>query len=590
MSHWPSAEVPFQLDTSTVARHLERVQARLRDESIELLLVTSGDRWLNEYTPRADNHRYLLSGFTGSTGLLLVPATGRARLLVDGRYHLQADDEVDADLIDVVKLRFGSQLEGTALAELAAASRVGYEAERVSEALARDIESRADARAFGAEDIAGLLDRPERSARPALSRIDPALSGRSTAEKIAAVRARLGDDHAAFVLSALDDIAWLTDARGYHFPHQASFAAEGLLTADRLHLCLEPQLIAAGLPELDPAVVVHPCSLAEVLADEDGDGAQERYLWDARRTNAALIADLKRVRPGATFSAVAQNPVVAERALKTRAELAHFESMNARSSSAIAETFRWLRRELQAGRSVTELAFRDRAEAAYADVGARDLSFTTIAAAGPSSAIIHFSSSSAERIIAPDDLVLLDSGAYYEGGFATDITRTVIAAGRAVEASARQRQIYTLVLKGLLRGMRARCRDGAPGAYFDALAREPLHAEGFDYAHGTGHGVGIHVHEAGVGFAPTSPLALRAGNVSSIEPGIYLEGFGGVRLENVVTFEADPDRPGFLRNRPLNFVGYDPGLIDFDRLDATERADYEEYQAACERAGTLLED
>jgi Xaa-Pro aminopeptidase len=586
---WPAAEPPLAFDRHLLERNLDCVRRRLVADEVDALLVTSGDRWLNEYTPRADNHRFLLSGFTGSTGLLILPVTGRAQLFVDGRYHLQADEEALPDLIEVVKLRFGSQLQGSVLEALAKWDRIAYEADRVASSFAEQIEALGATKAYCEGEIATCLDKSPAPLDRLLELIPPEISGRDGAAKIAAVREQLGDSEASFLLAALDDIAWLTDLRGYHFPHQSSFAAEGLLEGDRLHLCVAPELLREGPPKTADHLVWHAKPLAQLLAERPGEGEGERYRWDARTTNAALVASLRRARAAADLAPAAKNPVVAARAIKTAAELAHFESMNARSSAVIAETFRWLRAEIAAGRKVTELDFRDRANAHYAQAGARDLSFTTIAAAGPSSAIIHFSASSAERIIGANDLVLLDSGAYYEGGFATDITRTAIAGGRLAEPSPRQREIYTLVLKGLLRGMSAICPEGAPGAFFDAIAREPIYAGGYDYAHGTGHGVGIHVHEAGVGFAPLSGLTLRAGQVSSIEPGIYLEGFGGVRLENVVAFEAIPDRPGFLRNRPLNFVDYDEYLIDLARLDEAERDACARYRERCRRDGTLLE-
>ncbi|MEZ6196428.1 MAG: M24 family metallopeptidase [Planctomycetota bacterium] len=591
MPSWPETETPWTLDAPAIAAHHDAIRDFLAREGLDALVVTSSDPHLNEYTPLRNNHRYLLTGFTGSTALLLVPREGRARLHVDGRYHLQVDGEIDADRVEAVKVRFGSQLEANLLADLAGLERVAFDASRVSDAFADRIRAVAPAaRALSGGEIAAVLGgAPAPSARP-LERIPAAISGRDAAAKLAAVRAELRAGDAIFLLAALDDLAWLTDLRGYHFARQSSFAATGFITSDEIHVCLDPALRDAPRPEIDPAVRLHFEPLEAVLGAEPWDERPRRVLWDRQRTTAALPDRLRAVRPEWSYEGLDRNPVVAVRARKTAAEIAHFEAMNARSSRAVAETFRWLRRELGAGRPVSELDFRDRANENYRAEGARDLSFSTIAASGPDSAIIHFSASSPEVLIRPDDLVLLDSGAYYEGGFATDITRTALAGGRAARASDRQREIHTLVLKGFLAGIGAICPDGTPGSYFDTLCRRPLHATGQDYAHGTGHGVGINVHEAGIGLSPTSSLPLHAGHVCSIEPGLYVPGFGGVRIENVVVFEDDPEHPGFLRNRSLNHVGIDPHLVDRDRLDERERVLLDDYQDRCRAEGTLLED
>jgi Xaa-Pro aminopeptidase len=261
--------------------------------------------------------------------------------------------------------------------------------------------------------------------------------------------------------------------------------------------------------------------------------------------------------------------------------------MNLRASAAIADTVRWVRGQLSEGQAVTEAAFQAVANQNYEDHGARDLSFHTISGVGANSAIIHYSGADETVFADTNDLMLLDSGGLYEGGFCTDTTRTFIAGGASATPSDEQKRIYTLVLKGVLSGMSASFPKGTRGSFLDALIRAPLYSAGLDYAHGTGHGVGIHVHEPGVGIAPQASGVIEAGMVCSIEPGYYREGWGGIRIENVVVFEEHSENEGYLCSRPLNHVGFDVHLVDETLFTPDELRAYQNYQSVCATNGTL---
>lgn len=577
---------PSTLDSGDVARNLSAVREAMSSHRADALFVTSADRYLNEYTPREDNHRYFLSGFTGSTALMIVPRDGKARLFVDGRYHAQADAEVDADLITVEKCGMSAHITGAAVEALGGYGRVAFEGGRLSQRLATAIrETVGESVELADGEIAGALGLGGFAPQGKLTKIPVGISGRSTAEKLAAVFARV--DHpedTVLVVGALDDIAWLTDVRGYHFVHQSSFAARALVAHDEVHVVVPDAVLAAGVPDSETCVHWHACSLEDLLSSGSFDGIR-RALYDPAQVTAATVSAVARAR-GAWQLDTGPSPVVEVKAVKTSEEIAHLESCNDRSARAIVNTVRWVRERLARGERVSELAYFEAANAFYAEQGARDQSFQTIAAVGANSAVIHFNSPSASVTAAAGDMMLLDSGALYEGGFATDITRTFLAGGARAEASPKQKQVYTLVLKGLLRAMGAIVPEGTRGSYLDTLAREPIHAAGLDYAHGTGHGVGIHVHEPGAGLSPSSTLPIRAGHVTSIEPGIYIDGFGGARIENVVVYEPHPEHEGFLVIRPLNFVGYDPSLIADELLEPAERMAVERYHAECERRGT----
>ena len=242
-------------------------------------------------------------------------------------------------------------------------------------------------------------------------------------------------------------------------------------------------------------------------------------------------------------------------------------------------------KDLVRGLKLSEACVKERLEADYTASGALGLSFSTIAGVGANSSVIHFSQSSKEREIKASEIVLVDSGVYYEAGLATDTTRTFLSYGEALPW---QKEIYTLVLKGLIQVSKARFPVGTWGAQADALARAPIREAGFDYSHGTGHGVGILVHEGGYRLTPTSTMPLVPGVVGSLEPGIYLPGKGGVRLENVVIVELCPDDSKMVQFRPLTWVGFDHRLINHAWLDPKEMEWLKNYEGECARLGTLF--
>ncbi len=584
MESWPATAPEYRIDKKRVAANLDAVRSFMAEKDIDGLIINSADRFQNEYTPLEDNHRYELSGFTGSTALMLILRDQRAKLYVDGRYHLQADQEVDDKAIEVVKVQFSVSLSGALLNDLSGLKKVALEGDRVSIRFSKSIEeSVKDTVILSCGEVGKALGRPPLTHAKPIIPIPSDISGRTTAEKLKHVFADIIDeDGAALLVTALDDIAWLTDARGYHFAYQSSFAATALARPEQLFVTVDAE-VAATAPK-QTGVEYTTTSPVALLASAGFSDVQVLQ-FDPSQVTRGLIETIKAARPELVLRECA-SPVVTARAVKTASEIQHMEAANARSSRAITNTIKWVRENLASGREVTELGYYEAANKFYEAEGARDLSFHTIAAVGANTAIIHFSNPSADIVAGPSDFMLLDSGALYEGGFATDITRCFVSGGSLAKPSDRQKLIYTLVLKGLLRGMMAVFPKGTKGAFIDALVRAPIYEAGYDFAHGTGHGVGIHVHEPGVGISPSFQGVIKAGHVCSIEPGIYLPDFGGVRHENVVVFEDDPSHEGFLRSRPLNYVGFDTYLIEQDRLNEQESAYFQAYMEECHKRGT----
>jgi Xaa-Pro aminopeptidase len=233
---------------------------------------------------------------------------------------------------------------------------------------------------------------------------------------------------------------------------------------------------------------------------------------------------------------------------------------------------RWLCDEVSKRKVVSEADFAAKVEALFMASGATGLSFSIISAAGRNGAIVHYSKPNPKRVIKQGELMLLDTGAFYDEGYATDLTRTFLVGPKSQKASAEQKRYYTLTLKAAIAGMRARVPVGARGDQLDAITRAPLWLAGLNYNHGTGHGVGINVHEFPPRIATTGTAPLEEGMVFSIEPGVYLERFGGIRIENLCTIERITGVPGFLQVRPLTFSPLDPRLIERKLLHEEERA------------------
>jgi Xaa-Pro aminopeptidase len=253
-----------------------------------------------------------------------------------------------------------------------------------------------------------------------------------------------------------------------------------------------------------------------------------------------------------------------------------------RADTSIFETITLMKEKVKNKENFSELDFYNECNKIYKKHGAISQSFNTIAGFGSNTSIIHFSKPSKEVKITPNELMLLDTGGYYESGYATDTTRTFLSGG---VASTKQKEIYTLVLKGLLHALNAVFPVGTWGSLIDGVARQPLFQYGYNYNHGTGHGVGINVHEGGYRISTTSNIPLMENVVGSIEPGIYLPGFGGVRLENVVVIEEHPTLKGMMRFRSLVFVGFDHDLIDESLMSKEELDWLDNYERDCQRFG-----
>ncbi|MBT9291396.1 aminopeptidase P family protein [Prosthecodimorpha staleyi] len=559
------------------------LRAELDRRGLDGFVIPRADEHQNEYVPASADRLRWLTGFTGSAGAAIV-LRDRAAILVDGRYTLQAQVQVDMavfDLVDIVETPVADWLEKN----LAPGARLGLDPWLHTIGGMRRLKKAAEK--AGAEIVAvdgNPLDAVwvDRPAPPlgAVALHPPEFAGETAAAKLQRLAAILADRKAdAAILSQPDSIAWAFNIRGSdvsHTPLPISYAV--------LHREGRPELFIDGRKlgnEVRAAL--------EDIADVAEPGAFPAALGALGAAKAAVLVD-----PAWTSEAVAgaitaaggslvegEDPVLKPRALKNAAEIAGARAAHLRDAAAYVAYLAWFDREAPKG-GLDEIGAVEMLEAFRAKTGALlDISFDTISGAGPNGAIVHYRVTRAtNRPIEPNSVFLLDSGAQYRDG-TTDITRT-LAVG-APDPEARQRA--TLVLKGHLAISMARFPKGTTGAQLDTLARIALWQAGLDYDHGTGHGVGsfLSVHEGPHRIAKTGMVALEPGMIVSNEPGYYKTGAYGIRIENLVLVTEPEAIPGgeraMLGFETLTLVPYDRRLIDTDLLTAAERAWIDAYHA-----------
>ncbi len=575
------------LSKDTVKQNIQKLQTFLKDQQLDGMYISSFDQFLNEYVPLEDCHRYYITNFTGSMAEVLVPKEGKVRLYVDGRYHEQADLEVDASVVEVVKCGMGTGEQLLADIKTLKMKRTGYEADRTALGFLKKISAAsAETIGFAKGELNSVIHFFPMPALKEIQFVAREFRGRDTLEKTAQI---MPDENEAFYLTALDSIAWITNCRGYHLPFASAFCAKALVTKNKVYVYVTPETPVSEKAKKEVGIEfinLHFTDLPRELEHLQNKLHLKKVKFDPNMLNCADFSMLLKVF-GVDHLEEKIGGIYDYQSIKEPVELKEFENSFKRSDKAIFNTIKWTKESIKAGKKVTELDLFNETEKKYQAEGCKELSFNTISGAGPNSSIVHYGNPSDEKIIASDDMILLDSGGYFDGGFATDTTRT-FAGSNTAKMDPKKIEIYTLTLKGLLGAQSAVFPEGTKGMVIDGLARGPMRKYGYDYSHGTGHGVGIGVHEPGVRISAVSTLPMKEGQVVSIEPGIYIPGFGGVRLENIVYVIKHPKFPGMLCFKPLTTIGFDPALVDLKLLNEEERAYLDEYEAECEKRGTSL--
>lgn len=576
---------------SAIPSRLDALRAAMREHGLTHYVVPSSDEHLNEYLPDWRMRRPWITGFDGSAGDAVI-GLEEAWLFTDGRYHLQAEQQLAGTGVQLSKV--GAPGHPTLIEYLRRAARaaggqvaVGCDPMILAVGAGRALDEALRAEGAALLSVSPNLIDPLWTDRPAPARTPLVAAplewvAPAAADKLTTLRKdleKLGAN--AIPVVKLDQLAWLLNLRSKDdVPFNPVFEGYAWVDADSVQLFLHggearvPASVAVSIPNLSVHAYEEFAGFLERLP------AGTRAVADPSSTTLGVLQALE-ARDGVAV-VDAPSPVESAKALKSKAEIESMRRANRRASAAKVRALQWLDGQLAAGAAVTERAFQERIEADYRALPDYwGLSFNTISAAGPNGAIMHYGSAD-ETPLESGKLFLIDSGAQVGGG-TTDDTRTV-AVG---EPTAEQRRLYTLVLKCHASGAMATFPAGTAGTAIDTLTRAPLWRESLNYDHGTGHGVGcfLNVHEGPFALAererkPYAVHPLHAGMVTSIEPGYYLPGWGGIRLENLYLIAEDRvDDLGvqWLRFEPLTFIPFDERLIDRDLLDARETAWLDEY-------------
>ena len=584
---------------SPIPARLAALRAAMQQHGVAAVLVPSADPHLSEYLPEHWQARAWLSGFTGSAGTLIV-THDHAGLWTDSRYFSQAEQQLAGSGITLMKLRVSHAAEHLEWLQqhLRDDDVLAVAGDSVALTAQRQIERRlaeTGATLRTDLDLPGAIwpDRPALPQAPVIEH-DPVYACIPRSDKFTRLRNAMRKHGATHhLLSSLDDIAWLTNLRGSDVECNPVFLAHLLVQpGGRATLFVNRAKLSDALVAALAADGIGIADYASISSALNELSTPDNLLLDSGRVVSAITAA---IAPGVTRIEAA-NPSTAFKAVKSAAELEHIRDVMRRDGAALARGFRRLEQRLAAGMTVTELDVDTLLhEERSAQPGWVGESFATIAGYQANGALPHYrATTESHSTLQAEGLLLIDSGGQYLGG-TTDITR-VLALG---ETTPEQRRDATLVMKGMIALSRARFPKGASGPQLDALARAPLWANGMDYGHGTGHGVGyfLNVHEGPHGIRPPvaggALVALEPGMISSIEPGLYKPGRHGIRHENlVVVIEADRTEFGeFNAFETLTMCPFDRRALEPGLLNPEERAWLDDYHANVRAAlSPLLDD
>lgn len=566
-----------------INQRLESLREVMKREHLAAFIFPSTDAHQSGYVADHWMGRAWISGFDGSAGTAVVTMHSAA-LWTDSRYFLAAEEQLKGTEFQLMKLK----IPGT----LSIAEWLGKELQDVDspevglDGWVNSYSSTsgliADLRKAGGITVRTNFDpleeiwkdRPSIPLKPV--EIQPMeFAGEDVSSKIKRIRLALRAQHAdGMLVSALDDIAWTLNLRGTDVHCVPVFVSYLLIASDKVSLFVDEAKVSS---EIRAYLESNGVSIYKYNKVEEGLKAYSEYniLLDGNETSYYLW---KAVRCQEIVQA--SSPIPAMKAVKNEAEIAGYRSAMLKDGVAMVKFLKWLLPAVEAG-GETEISIDKKLTALRAEQKLfRDISFDTIAGYQAHGAIVHYEATPETDIpLKPEGLLLLDSGAQYQDG-TTDITRT-IALGPITEE---MKHIYTLVLKAHIQLELAKFPDGASGTQLDALGRECMWREGFNFLHGTGHGVGSYLsvhegpHQIRMEYMPTP---LRAGMTLTDEPGLYLAGKFGVRIENTVLLSdyLKTEFGKFLQIEPLTLCPIDTAPIDLTMLMPEELAWLNEYHA-----------
>ena len=549
---------------------LARLRELMKREHLSAFIFPSTDAHQSEYVADHWRGREWISGFNGSAGTAVVTMKSAA-LWTDSRYFLAAEEQLEDTEYQLMRLK----MEGTpTIAEWLGkelqdvqSPEVGLDGMVNSYNYVKDLSY--SLRKLGGITLRTNLDpleqiwenRPSLPANPV--EIQPLeYAGETLASKVVRIRKSLRELHAdGMLVSALDDIAWTLNLRGTDVHCNPVFVSYLLIESDKVSLFVDDNKLSPEVKQYlqDNQVSLYNYNKVEKCLESyseynillDGDETSY-YLWKTVKCQEIVAA---------------ASPIPAMKAVKNKAEIEGYRSAMLKDGVAMVKFLKWLKPAVEAG-GQTEISIDEKLTSLRAEQKLfRDISFDTIAGYAQHGAIVHYEATpETDVVLKPEGLILIDSGAQYQDG-TTDITRTIALGGVSEE----MKHIYTLVLKAHIQLELVKFPDGASGTQLDAVGRECMWREGYNFLHGTGHGVGSYLcvhegpHQIRMEWMPTP---LRAGMTLTDEPGLYLAGKFGVRIENTVLISdyMSTEFGKFLQIEPLTLCPIDTTPIDVDML------------------------
>lgn len=549
---------------------LARLRELMKREHLSAFIFPSTDAHQSEYVADHWRGREWISGFNGSAGTAVVTMKSAA-LWTDSRYFLAAEEQLEGTEYQLMRLK----MEGTpTIAEWLGkelqdvqSPEVGLDGMVNSYNYVKDLSY--SLRKLGGITLRTNLDpleqiwenRPSLPANPVeIQSLEYA--GETLVSKVARIRKSLRELHAdGMLVSALDDIAWTLNLRGTDVHCNPVFVSYLLIESDKVSLFVDDNKLSPEVKQYlqDNQVSLYNYNKVEKCLESyseynillDGDETSY-YLWKTVKCQEIVAA---------------ASPISAMKAVKNKAEIEGYRSAMLKDGVAMVKFLKWLKPAVEAG-GQTEISIDEKLTSLRAEQKLfRDISFDTIAGYAQHGAIVHYEATpETDVVLKPEGLILIDSGAQYQDG-TTDITRTIALGGVSEE----MKHIYTLVLKAHIQLELVKFPDGASGTQLDAVGRECMWREGYNFLHGTGHGVGSYLcvhegpHQIRMEWMPTP---LRAGMTLTDEPGLYLAGKFGVRIENTVLISdyMSTEFGKFLQIEPLTLCPIDTTPIDVDML------------------------
>ncbi|MBQ4122415.1 M24 family metallopeptidase [bacterium] len=543
---------------------IEYIKGFLTKNDLDGIIINSTNEFLVEYNMLEFNSRYHLTGFSGSVGDVLFTAD-KIYQFVDPRYHEQADNEVDKDFVNVIKVPLGQSSISAIIQNIPVYFRLGLVAKktpkRIYDLLMEKLkEKNSTVKLLNTDPVEEFTHINNSKINYNVFDVDSYITGATSDEKFLTIKESVGEEKFTIIVTTLEDIAYITNKRSYDFECSATFPAKSIITEEGVKVFSNCELSFIGnyfkvepLNEFENEI--RKLDNKKIFIDNSSLSIYDYNLIN--KSNTILPSHLN------LFKTV-----------KNEKEIEHMKKCFKRADEALKVIYQMINSD----EIYSEYDYAQALKKAMKENGALSLSFHPIVAAGSNTSIIHYKDSSKEKLVQDGDFLLVDYGGYYEGGIATDTTRTFLKGTPTPE----QKTAYTAVLKAFLSTYTTKYNKKSSYFDIDKIARDTINnyaPEGCIFSHATGHGVGISVHE--------NPPVVSQNNISktkilenstfSIEPGLYKEGWGGIRLENTVYASYTED--GVQLNTFSHFP-FETKLTDLSIMTDAEKYYYMKWQAA----------